>query len=402
MEFLCASYGWWRYITITLFFLWMVLVLAAPKKKNSGGASAQNVMLVFLVFWIFYCLTTLTGEQPGVLKLKMMVNIPMIYMPMFLYLYERDQKEKLYKMTRYVFIGIIAVFIGTSMMYLANPGEYMAREINENGYNQSSILFGGGYFYIYAAGILALYLAIKIFDASLPMKTKKWLILAFVICECIIFLSGSTISVIANVLGIMVLLLGCSIKYRKQSQAAKIISWVVLIAIVIIILQNKENLGRLLIDWFGSAGDTVSIRLRQLGEKMLYGNAVGTNGFDDRIVTIKRSITGFLRNPIIGNGYQYGNVLAEGKHYGLGGHSEFFDNFARHGLFGVFCIAYLLLHAFRTIQRLNQDKNLYPLYVTFFIMLIFNPFICIQTNTILFLLIPVMEQAQSEKRLGHG
>lgn len=363
----------------------VILIFRKMVKKN-GSISTNKSWNNIMFFLFYYTLTSLINLDVGNYVIYLIYYI-IIFFPMLMaeYLKSRTStvmiKKSLICFT-VVFIGFCLISIG---YYLLNPG--FAREMAANA-AENRVAIGGGYQLAYASAILCVYISSKMINKKI--KRKLIYILLCVVCFCLVYLTESSITFLAMLVGIIISLITKKKEGENKYTENDVLKWmimgIVIITLVVVIVYYKHIIAEAILDFTeGNKSNIVYSRIEEIINKFVYGK---TNyHVDKRSDTLTQSIDIFKKYPIFGMGYRYGYVFSVGEALGMGNHSEILDSLAKYGIVG----GYLwLMPYFRTLKQIIH-KN-FGCVVTILIMMYFNPFASFHSNAVMFLFIPLYEE----------
>lgn len=386
-----------NYIITVFFVCWNICALMEDYYSYSKAFMCKSMFFLVLFLLYYFLMSLFNGTI--VYTLKYLVIFTTLYGLVFqcrYYLIRNRERE-----IKFILVLTTVVFwifsINAIAFYFVNPSA--ARVLAADYYAFDAIAVGGGYSIAFGAALLSVY----VFELLIRKKVKrKGYVLLFVvgilILEVLIFMTESTITLIANLVGLIVAFLRM-MYYGKDNNAKvlfstrKLLTIFIVLVIFIAFILNIQTIGRFIID--ATSGHLEKIffrRINRIGEKLLYtGTGVNyVNYIDERFNTIKISWHTFLENPVLGVGYKCGNNFSELKSLGVGTHSALFDLLAQHGIVGTALWLTFFISALKN-QRINSSCKGY--FITLIIMMILNPFTSFHGYFVLFMLIPMLEHS---------
>ncbi len=286
------------------------------------------------------------------------------------------------KLLKWAGIAWLLISIISVLFYFSNP--MAARELARDGDAFAGRIVGG-YSLSYGSALIAVYILGVIVGRKPRKRIRIYLILLYILLTLLIFITQSTLTTFALLFGSCMTLLTIR-KTTGFNRAIKflLICILMLVFTVISYIEISDNVNSIL-NWLYERDDTIIFRrIRELVSSYFLGE--NTRHYEERTGLISDSIKLFFSSPIIGHGYRYGNVFSEGKAYGIGNHSEFFDCLAKYGLVGfipLFTVYY------RSLRRISYNKT--GLICTFIPLVLFNPFISFAGNLAIILLLPLAD-----------
>ena len=263
-----------------------------------------------------------------------------------------------------------------------------ARRIADHTGEYGEMAIGGGYFLAYAAALFGVFLFDCLHNKKFRTTSSKiFAALLVILSFLVVYETLSTITLIAFFFGIFVSLLLPPAKRYSNGKSnlgiIVVISLFMFLAIVIIL----PLLGRLILNMSASGETVMQRRLQDFGYLL-----TGTGDANYAVMRLSipiESFKTFLKNPIIGICHLHGNGFYKPSLFGAGNHCDWVDALCNYGLVGGVPLLYVFFKTLRTTYHKTRRMGLG--YAAAFLFLgIFNPFICIQTTTVIFLIIPMM------------
>ncbi len=376
------------YLTFAFMLMWAYIAFLTDIGSFSNALKNKNMIFVYIyLIYVFIISFILEGI---VTSIGFILSQLSIFVGIFMFNYYKSKYSiKGFKRL----LGIVLIIwvyycIKALIFYSRNPNA--ARQIiSGNGDEFGAITIGEGYGLAFGCAILGVYLfsLIKVTQFKNNKGVNIIAVLVTVICFFISLKTGSTITLLAMIAGLIFSVyfnIGLKrSKPNKNSSIRIIISNISILSLLLLLAVNLKTLGQWLISLSSLfSSDLLASRIEQIGIKLLTGSSEGTLGA--RELLYNKSINTFLDNPLFGTSIEYGlrmNPL-------LGGHSELFDNIARLGLIGI--VPFLLIF-FVFIKNERKSYNNYTsgaYIITLLIMFILNPFNFPQAHFVLFFIIP--------------
>ncbi len=378
-----------NYVLTALFALWVISAMI--EDMSAFVKSISNTTFLWLIAFIsYYFLTSLiNGEMLN--TMKYIAKYIMLFFCVLQFDYYKERNR--FKEIRFIVICVLAVWIYFAVKSISFYTKFpsVARLMASDFYLLRNYALGGGYAIAFGSAILCVYL----FEQFINKDSKGWLRLGFAVCSVVLFYLlikvESTLTLIGGALGIVAVIIRRMWRNTgEQSAVQKIFVSILMIIASMVVLLNIQDIGR----WITSIteGDTENVILRRfyrLGQKMMYfGTGASTNNYiDERFSYIVRSWETFLKNPIIGVGFKYGNIYTDLAKNGVGMHSAICDVLAQHGILGAIPMFMFFLSALR--KRCKVKYNTY--IVTMIFMIFVNPFEYFHIFAALFTLIPMID-----------
>ncbi len=369
---------------IANYFSFACLLLMLWIGEKHSVLTIKQPIKCFVFFIIYYILTSMVNLDAEYFAIYTSYHI-LAFSPVFVYiiLSNIDKKYSRFTLRWSILIwGFMTVY--SIYFYLMNP--MAARESAADTDMFSGELFGG-YFFAYGSAILCVYCFSLLFDARMKknVKVRRGLLIAVILLIIAIFMTNSTITTFATILGICFTLVFGRILKRNDSEIKKIvkisIAFIAVFAGYLLLLVNIDNI----LSWLSERSDVLFFkRLEELINGLFFDNT--TTHYEKREDTLIASIQIFSESPIFGVGYRFGNVFSAGKDYGIGGHSELLDSLARYGMIGAIPLIGTYFYSIK-----DYCKRHLGVLLTFILLVVFNPFISYQSNLIIFLVIPLCE-----------
>lgn len=388
-----------NYIKLALFLLWIITLIIIRKGHVLAVFARKEVFLLFLFVVFFLFSSSFAGDAINTLKYTAMYF--MQFGAVICYYAYKDVDESTFKIIKTVcFVIIIIVTINAILFYIVFPSA--ARILAANSSAFDNIAIGNGYSLAYSITILAVFILYYLINGVLTVRRPIYFLLV-VLFSVAVFLTESTTTLLALFFGFFTTVLFRIImgeSFKKHSPDRIRLGFFIIILLIIIVALTINSFGEWLVSSTDSHLDILYVRrLNRIGQKLA---AFGTNNsvdnyVDERFSTIVMSVKTFFEHPLLGVGYQYGNIYSQGYYYGVGQHSEFMDILAQFGLFGFFT---LMIIYFSFIRKCNSRKHNYGVVVTILVLCIFNPFMSFQGCFIVFFFVPLLSRHWNRNSSG--
>lgn len=377
-----------NYVIITLlavwiFFAWIEDVHSFHKAIHNSTVSCIAFFLVY-----YFIMSMFYGNIVNTMKYIAKYIILFSCILQFRYYYEKNNVSEFKLLT----IGALITwmfFAGKAILfYLAHPSA--ARTLASDFYAFGNIALGGGYAIAFGSSLLCVYLFERVINQNNKKKFLKPLfILMILVLFFLLIKTESTLTFLACVFGVfMSILRRMWRKNGRSNQAKKILVLIALTIVALVILLNFREIGGWIVDITKDGTEnTIIRRVNRLGQKMLYSSSSYENYIDERFGCIVQSLKTFLKHPLIGVGFQSGNIFSLLKENGLGMHSALCDLLAQHGLIGG--IACIMIFVRALSKECKTDFNTYLAAMLF--MCFVNPFEYFHAYFAMFTLIPMID-----------
>jgi len=370
---------------IVLLSLWLVIAFL-----NRGGNTFCRSKLFFLVIGLVVYLFILCAIASNPYNGLVYSGVRFIYLgPSLICIYylENSNRDYVYKISMLVWslVCIYALFF-----YLNNP--HAARHLAIASDYYGVTVLGGGYALAYGSAILTVYLFGVLLDKDnrgVFSKARQLnIIVGCIINFFVVIQTASVITMIAMAIGLAYTAF-IAIFYRRKKYAQLAVAFLVLIVLIIYVMINWSRIGYGIIALTQGSNDIVNIRFNEIGQSMIGQNAADSD-FSYRIKIIENSIQMFFQKPLFGWGFSTGYDYRTGLSIGVGGHGQFTDILALHGLIGGL-LFYAIYKGAIKISKTNYSSIIMRGYIiTFLFLFIFNPFESFAGHFILFLIIPIL------------
>lgn len=367
----------------------MCLIAVLSLKMSNGKVHIETVCII--IFLIFYVLTSiLYGSISYCLTYSInyfLMLSPAMMFPVFAKMINDSETLSGKDVLRPILVSWFIMTIISIAFYIQNPSA--ARVLAANGDAYSGTLIGG-YPLAYGSGLLC----VAFFGYGLKEghdKNKRLLILlSCAILFALVYLTESTLTTFATIVGVAVALI-TNTRSRGKRKALHYVAVVGLLCVLAlyIYVKSKNNIPNI-VAWLNSKSDVLLYRrVRELFNSFFLNEK--SRHYSERTGLVSESLKLFVESPLIGHGYKYGNIFSQGKAYGIGNHSEFFDCLAKFGLIGSMPLFSLYFNSLRKSVKYN-----YGLLASFIMMISFNPFITFASSVAVFLIVPLMYLTKEE------
>ena len=256
---------------------------------------------------------------------------------------------------------------------------------------------GGGYPIAYSCALLASVLLFCLKGKQRGIISFILLLLGIVFCFLHLFYTQSVITLVASVVGVLLVLLFVSRKNNTLSSLRIILSTTFLVYSMLMFFITRQEIGNWLINYGTTVKNQVfSQRIQEIG--LFFTNSFTTNHMGVRSLTLTRSFETFLKNPLFGSSYLVGDTFELFETIGIFNHSEILDSLAKYGVVGFAPLFLVFFYQFKIIIKQSGLSFAIPLLGCFLILTFFNPFISAQTCFMLFLYIPLLLKVRTETK----
>lgn len=365
-----------------------LLLLIVPNCISVVPSKMKNAFLALFFFIVFYICTSI----PNYTSLYYLFGTCIVYTlvtfgPFFINIYVERKNDMALKKKLFVWVTIIWLCIVLISIITYSGSEEGGRDFASE---HRGLVLGGGYGAAYASAIMSVICFIYLISRKRQMskKVKICLFFGFIISALHVFYTMSTITIVAMLLGCLLSIFFCVPKTRKIHFGAIVFS-IALIAACIFFIIDSESIGLWMIKASSRIeNEMLSTRLSEVG-RFLYADEE-SHHMGSRIYTLRVSWQTFLSNPFIGVGYKYGNTYSLLYQNGVGVHSEFLDSLAKFGIIGSVPYLYFFFSQIKNLVRKSLYRIGVPVFATFLIMFVFNPFLSVQTIFMLCLYLPLL------------
>ncbi len=361
-------------VLLSMFFFFII---------KQGKIYKDKASFCFILYLIFYVLTSIpNGELRYLIKYASYDILSFSPLLLFNILKNYGSRKSKIKCTHlmlflWIFIGLITI-----IYYRQNP--LAARNAAAHLDSSDGAMFGG-YFYAFGSAILCVYL-FTIYIKTDSFRHRKLMPVICLILFCAVYLTQSTLTTISMCAGIITAVLfrfKCKDKYHEIRLLLRLS--IIVIAIFTIYYVIGNNIKSIIIWLSRREGSLFEYRMSEV----LYGIFLSqySRHYLKRVNLVLDSFKLFLKSPLIGHGYRYGNIFADGKFYGIGNHSELADTLARYGIVGGIPMYGCYFYGMKAYLKK------YPgVLVTFAVMFTVNPFMSCQSHLAVFLIIPLLDE----------
>ncbi|MCL2802419.1 MAG: O-antigen ligase family protein [Micrococcales bacterium] len=359
-------------------------IIPAPWRPTSRAIQTNTLhdgaVIALAAFLGYYAVTGLMGETPSYVIPHVGAHL-LVYSPLLMYQFYFNRNLEELKTLGTAASWILAAYGVAYLAFLIkNPG--IGRVLASRSLPYATIL-GSAYYAAYAAALACPFLlALWRYHATKRQIHRFAYASILVVCVLVVYLTGSTITMVAMAAGIVLSL----VLFSRNRLVTVFFVAVVMVFFSLI----RQSVGKFILDSQTDSSGAVAVRLRELGELIMYGETSG-HGLDARNATYVRSIRVFLDYPVFGVGHRFGNNAAVAKmEVAFGNHSELFDTLAMYGLIGFILLAIVFWRCYRRIREAAPGLLVLPMVVTFGIMAMFNPLSCFHVSLLLMFVIPAL------------
>lgn len=390
------------YISLALLIIW--IVIAFLSNYTVFMKSLRQKQVVAFCIYLFFIFFTAIFKAGIFYTLKLIGGTLIIFSPLIIFSYYSKLNISKLQFIYKISLGYFVFLSIRSIQFLIN-NKNAARYIAANRDAYGEIAVGGGYTLAYAAVILSVYLLDLLLNRKITYRRNrafKYIIILILIY--LVILTKSTLTIIWLFIGITItIIFRDPIKYSKSMGNSRslrrinfkfILKIFVMVLLSILIVLSSTKIGLLILNNTNST-DVLSMRFREIGYSLAYGLDSSEYLVSRLLIPIK-SILAFLKNPLIGRGYEYGYV-ADQMYYYIGGHGEWADALGNMGILGA--IPYFLVYYYSIkTERRNASNKIPSNYILIAILLgLFNPLKSFQAIFILMLVIPTITEMQMKK-----
>lgn len=343
----------------------------------------NKAMVCAFIFLLYYALTSLLHFNIYFFSIEYAYYI-LAFSPLVISFVVKENNSSfaaldLLQTTMFLWI-IMCVY--SIILYRSSPNFARAAAADQN--LALGMIFGG-YQYTYASAILAVYVySVYLRCKSFISHRERFILIVFEILLLVeIYLTESSITTLSVVIGIIATYFLNQRNNESKKRTFKFAIFIIVLVAFMLIVENNINYIYL---WLISHSDTrIFYRLKEIVQAVFFDST--TSHYERRSQTLIDSITTFIKSPIFGVGYKYGNVTSIGKaKYGIGNHSELLDAFAQFGMLGA--IPFISIYVISMKEYLRRYTGI---LITFIIMVLFNPFFYFLTCLTVFMIIPLSE-----------
>ena len=222
-----------------------------------------------------------------------------------------------------------------------------------------SVIIGDGFALPYAMAVFVPSLLYYCMYKTQKIYVKLYLLLAAIIGGALVIRSLYMTALILFITGILYVLI-----YRFSKRAK-----VVFLSVLIIIIPSFVLFLPTIMEKLSPAGATVLITRSEELSLLFSGDSISDTDMGDRFTLALTSIKTFFKHPLFGIGWSVNYDFFEMERLGVGSHSEWFDIFARYGIFGSLLIYTIAVGVKKHIKKENIT------YLFFVILGFLNPII---------------------------
>lgn len=358
---------------------------------NNGRIGRTKELMLVVWFILYYVITSFFDLDVGYFATYASYNLLVFFPVIMCLILERSQNIGFMRSCiKAALVLWFAIAVYTAVFYLINPQAARLAASHQE-FEDATIM--GGYQFAYGSSLLGVYLFSLLFDKRITSrKTKFWLLIGVAVLALATYLTESALTTFSLILGVVIVLIFDRGRETKKTSASRIVMIVVLLGLVIAAYFAAASNASEIATWLDKRSNVLFFR--RIGE--LFDATfldVETGHYNKRVGLIEMSWNTFLKNPVFGVGYQFGNVFSGSRASGIGNHSEIMDLLARYGIVGAAPVFSLYYLAFKRIKGSHVG-----VLAAFALMMFCNPFMSFHSHLILFVLIPVMEILLANKR----
>lgn len=371
------------YLTIILYILWgtspylqrnipniliivlsltsLMLYLFSKKIKYVEFYKAQTMVIILYIYIIFQYLRVI-----DIVGIGNVLQVMLYFFPIFFgfILAEKNSifyRRKLKILVFIVNLAVSSILLTNIMILIENPlaSKYLTGSIDYIVIEYSNTNLATLSHVTFVVLLIPIYL--MVYKESETQFQKTYLLI-IILCIYFVILAGSMTATITMLLEIMIILL--------MSKKNKVVSAFMLYLFSLLILIGflfKNYIGQLLVMFSNFVENTFySSRLNEIGLALTGQTDEGS--LIVRFENMKISVSTFFENPLIGSGFVYSSEIAL---YGVGMHSQIFDDLARFGIIGISLIFLIYFYWFKRFYIYHIKKSQMPFLYAFIIGLVF-------------------------------
>lgn len=374
-----------------------IIILTCLCYKSHFIIKLNDKRLLCVMYFVAYI--TITGYPVGgAFYTAKKVGAAIIeFTPILLFnYYKKEQNKRSRRFVVTCLLFIVVYYMIMAYYTYTSIGVSARRMANHTG-DYGDLAIGGGYSLAYAVSLLSVYIIDSLKNNRIKGKYSIFINLCIaVMAALVIYETLSTITLLAYMVGVGSTLFIPSIEAdgNRRNDYAKIV--LTILFLLLAALSCSSLIGEMLIKMSENNDTTMGARLFDLGT-MLTGQGDGDYALGRMSIPIKAFNT-FLKNPFFGISYLHGNGFFKPTLFGAGNHCEWIDALCNYGIIGGIPFLYIYYSTIKQIYEEQKGKIGIGLFMTLFIMGFFNPFRCVQSNTILIFLIPLLCIDQTSQR----
>lgn len=337
--------GWlykWGYPFLILFLI--ISFIAFPKNAiNIIGKPYTISLAIFLIYYFIFSSFNINGTLAQFT----------FFSPIYIYFMIQDiiaknsDLRKIQLFFVYSWISIFLIYCYLAYLFLQIDPMGMRRLTSE--IKDDSFIVGGGYVLIYALCILVP----VIIQSILQSKSNAQKTLLFLSCLFMTFIIVKSLFTTAVLITIIGLIWAFTNRWNTKRKIAALLiiipSCIILYEFIPLIIQS-----------ISSEDNNVMMRRFEEINSLLSGNNLSqSEDFYSRVMLTVQSLETFLEHPIFGVGPLVNFSFYGMEKMGVGSHAEWFDIFARYGIFAIF----IVLCFFQATPRTVKKSISVPLFV---------------------------------------
>lgn len=376
--------GAFKYLFFAFYVAGLVLLLVDYLKNNDGRVPLKFTILVPILIYIFvFTVMVLLNVMDAGKHIRVSFTF---WGTAFIYFLINHDKEAQIRFGKFLIIIILVTFVTSFVGVLIDPSAAralanasQAQEALEQDYILGKKNIASIYFY------QCLVIMVPFF-VFLIKKGKTFIGIILLIFSIVVVINASfTISVLIMFVAIIFCLL-----YSKKWKKNLILFFVL---IVVFLLPWADILSKLATK---IVNPRISSRIKEIALFLSTGNMEGDLSL--RSNAYRYSIETFLHNPF-GIGPEYSYIVGNN---GVGHHSQFLDDLARFGIFGLaFYIAFFVSYyklLYKQWKKINMEDVVFPTCLIYISLVILNlAFRSADESIFILFILPVLPEIISIK-----
>lgn len=384
--------------SLILFYFWVLSILLVKPREVFKILKQKHYLALFVFIILLYIGYSYVNGL--FTTIKFIGSFIQVFAPIFMYeFYSKFLSSKSLRNLIIIILGIYVYYSIKTILYLElNP--LAARQIISIGLDDS-LLIGGGFSLSYGFAILVPVLVYLILNSSNfgvnvlfnKLISRLLLVIVTILFITTIYKSMFTISFITMLLGSLFVFYKMK-KGKKSNNITLVLVFLLSIFIIVIINQYLPS-----IQSFLQTLDTViGYKLIAVFESFDQGQVVSDGGFKGRVDLYLESFYTWIENPFLGIAYKSDFNVLKMKEIGLGNHSEWFDLFAKYGLFAILLITYI----FKPKNAYKKNKGHKLALLLFTVIGFLNPIHIFNIYFIVFFYAPLLDNYFFNYKIKYG
>lgn len=379
---------WFIFLPVVLF--WVLFSYLSNPKAFNKAFLFPYVKVYSIYVWLFtYTIFYFTGYMQGA-EFDRLINYYRLGFTLLIFNYylESSDVRAVKRIIVFALTSIIFICIMTLRGIAIDPmaARVLATGLEEQTQGLTGMIIGS-YGFIY--GLVFLTTAIIGLIKTNLLKKQKFVFLVIVILFIYTIFSAAFFMALLLLTTTFILLL---FNVKKASHLFGVLLLLLILTFILApILYN-------VLSYFGDIVEHVALsqRFHELALLIRFGTVEGTVNMDGRWYLLTLSAGTFLANPILGVGGFYG---FETSAY-VGGHSAFFDQLAKYGVFGSGAL-FIALYSnasfvYRRFKNIRQKKVYVCCMSAFFILGAINTLLFVSIIFMAFFVVPGLIWSFSE------